>query len=90
MTKKFLVKLKQRLTSLRLRFLVVFAFALAIAFSIFIGIDAITNLYIEKVYMSEENQKERIKDYNRITIGTIEQMKALVSAIEEILKELKK
>ena len=31
--------------------------------------------------------KERIKDYNRITIGTMEQMEILVSAIKEILKE---
>ena len=29
--------------------------------------------------------KERIKDYNRITIGTIEEMHALTAAIEEIL-----
>ena len=31
--------------------------------------------------------KERIKDFNRITIGTLAEMQALVAAIEEILKE---
>ena len=31
--------------------------------------------------------KERIKDYNRITIGTMEQMQTLIAAIKEILKE---
>lgn len=30
--------------------------------------------------------KERIKDYNRITIGTMEQMKTLLIAVDEILK----
>ena len=30
--------------------------------------------------------KERIKDYVRITIGSIEQMKALIKATDEILK----
>ena len=31
--------------------------------------------------------KERIKDFNRITIGTREQMRTLIGAIEDILKE---
>jgi histidinol-phosphate aminotransferase len=31
--------------------------------------------------------KEKIKDYNRITVGTKEQMKALVDAVSDILKE---
>ena len=31
--------------------------------------------------------KERIKDYNRITIGTLEQMQTLIGAIEAILQE---
>ena len=30
---------------------------------------------------------EKIKDYNRITIGTPEQMQALTAAIKEILEE---
>ena len=32
--------------------------------------------------------KERIKEYNRITIGTMEQMNAMIQAIKEILKEI--
>ena len=32
--------------------------------------------------------KERIKDFNRITIGTLDQMKTLVRAIEDILQEV--
>ena len=31
--------------------------------------------------------KERIKDYNRITIGTREQMQALFNAIDEVLEK---
>jgi histidinol-phosphate aminotransferase len=33
--------------------------------------------------------KERIRDYNRITVGTMEQMQSLVTAIREILEEKK-
>jgi histidinol-phosphate aminotransferase len=31
--------------------------------------------------------KERIKDYNRITVGTPEQMEKLTAAIKQILEE---
>jgi histidinol-phosphate aminotransferase len=34
--------------------------------------------------------KERIKDFNRITVGTREQMDALLLAIADILKEKRK
>lgn len=32
-------------------------------------------------------KKERIKDYNRITVGTLEQMQALIRTVKEILEE---
>ncbi len=35
-------------------------------------------------------KKERIKDFNRITIGTAEQMQALITAVKEILEETNK
>ena len=31
--------------------------------------------------------KERIKDYNRITVGTAEQMEILINTVKEILEE---
>ena len=33
--------------------------------------------------------KEKLTDYNRITIGSLEQMKILVDTITEILEEIK-
>ena len=41
----------------------------------------------EKGVLIRHFTKERIKDYNRITIGTLDQMKTLVQAIKDIFKE---
>ena len=65
MIKRIFGKIRKRLASLRWRFLVVFAFSLAVAVGIFIGCDTLTNLYIDKVYMSEEHKQQRIEEYCR-------------------------
>lgn len=52
----------------------------------------------EELYLKLKNsgilvrhfKKEKIKDFNRITIGTLDQMQALIKEIERLLKETKK
>lgn len=41
----------------------------------------------EKGILVRHFNKEKIKDYNRITIGSIEEMKAFVTAVKQILEE---
>ena len=63
MIKRAISKIVQRLSSLRFRFLVVFFFAVLIGLGAYISLHAIAIAYIDTVYISEENKKEREEAY---------------------------
>ncbi len=63
MIKRALLKVAKRLASLRFRFLVVFFFAALIGAGIYFTLHATAIAYIDTVYTSEENKKERERNY---------------------------
>lgn len=63
MIKRALSRLVKKLSSLRFRFLVVFVFAVLIGLGVYFTLNALSLAYIDTVYISEENKKEREKNY---------------------------
>ena len=63
MIKRAVKRILQRLSSLRFRFLVVFFFAVLIGFGVYLTLHALAVAYIDKVYISDENKKEREEQY---------------------------
>ena len=63
MIKRAFLRITKRLSSLRFRFLVVFFFAALIGVGIYFSLHAVSIAYIDTVYTSEENKKEREQNY---------------------------
>ena len=63
MIKRAFLKAAKRLSSLRFRFLVVFFFAALIGVVMYFSLHAVSIAYIDTVYTSEENKKEREQNY---------------------------
>ena len=53
-----------------------------------IGGEALYRVLKKRRILVRHFEKERIRDYNRVTIGTAEQMEAFCRAVEEILEEI--
>ena len=58
-------KIKRQLFSLRVGFIVVFLFAVALGVGVFFAGTFVASHYIEEVYVAEENKKEREDGYLR-------------------------
>ncbi len=52
------------------------------------GTELYTRLREKRILVRHFSKPDRIRDYNRITIGTMEQMRVFIRAIESILEEL--
>ena len=63
MIKRAFLKVAKRLSSLRFRFIVVFFFAVLIGVGVYFTLRAAAIAYIDTVYISDENKKEREKSY---------------------------
>jgi len=77
------LKVAKRLSSLRFRFLVVFFFAALIGVGIYFSLHAVSIAYIDTVYTSEENKKEREQNY-------LEDLKSFINENEISLSDTSK
>jgi len=81
--KRAFLKVAKRLSSLRFRFLVVFFFAALIGVGIYFSLHAVSIAYIDTVYTSEENKKEREQNY-------LEDLKSFINENEISLSDTSK
>ena len=77
------MKVAKRLSSLRFRFLVVFFFAALIGVVMYFSLHAVSIAYIDTVYTSEENKKERERNY-------LEDLKSFIKENEISLSDTSK
>ena len=83
MIKRAFLRITKRLSSLRFRFLVVFFFAALIGVGIYFSLHAVSIAYIDTVYTSEENKKEREQNY-------LEDLKSFIKENEISLSDTSK
>lgn len=83
MIKGAFLRITKRLSSLRFRFLVVFFFAALIGVGIYFSLHAVSIAYIDTVYTSEENKKEREQNY-------LEDLKSFIKENEISLSDTSK
>ncbi len=63
MIKRFLSGMKKWLSSLKVRFFVVFGIALVLGIALYLASDAIATTFIDNIYLSEQNKAQREREY---------------------------